>query len=54
MTRFAVINPATEETIVEVEEAGVEQADEAVARARAAFPTWRAVPPSDGRGCFAR
>ena len=46
MTRFAVINPATEETIVEVEEAGVEQADEAVARAKAAFPTWRAVPPS--------
>ena len=28
MTRFAVINPATEETIVEVEEAGVEEADE--------------------------
>jgi acyl-CoA reductase-like NAD-dependent aldehyde dehydrogenase len=47
MTRFAVINPATEETIVEVDEAGVEQADEAVARAKAAFPTWRAVPPSD-------
>jgi acyl-CoA reductase-like NAD-dependent aldehyde dehydrogenase len=46
MTRFAVLNPATEETIVEVEEAGVEEADEAVARAKAAFPTWRAVPPS--------
>jgi acyl-CoA reductase-like NAD-dependent aldehyde dehydrogenase len=46
MTRFAVINPATEETIAEVEEAGVEQADGAVARAKAAFPTWRALPPS--------
>jgi acyl-CoA reductase-like NAD-dependent aldehyde dehydrogenase len=46
MTRFAVVNPATEETIVEIEEAGVEEADEAVARAKAAFPMWRAVPPS--------
>jgi acyl-CoA reductase-like NAD-dependent aldehyde dehydrogenase len=46
MTRFAVLNPATEETITELEEADVEQADEAVARAKAAFPTWRAVPPS--------
>jgi acyl-CoA reductase-like NAD-dependent aldehyde dehydrogenase len=46
MTRFAVINPATEETIVEVDEADVDQADEAVARAKAAFPTWRAVPPA--------
>jgi acyl-CoA reductase-like NAD-dependent aldehyde dehydrogenase len=46
MTRFAVINPATEETIVEVDEAGVEQADEAVARAKAAFPAWRTMPPS--------
>src|SRR5918999_188977 len=46
MTRFAVINPATEATIVEIEEAGVEQADEAVARAKAAFPAWREVPPA--------
>jgi acyl-CoA reductase-like NAD-dependent aldehyde dehydrogenase len=46
MTRFSVINPATEEAITEVEEANVEEADEAVARAKAAFPTWRAVPPS--------
>jgi acyl-CoA reductase-like NAD-dependent aldehyde dehydrogenase len=46
MTRFAVINPATEETIVDVDEADVDQADEAVARAKAAFPTWRAVPPA--------
>jgi betaine-aldehyde dehydrogenase len=46
VTRLAVLNPATEEPIVELEEAEAEQADEAVARAKAAFPSWRAVPPS--------
>jgi betaine-aldehyde dehydrogenase len=45
VTRLAVLNPATEETIVELDEADVEQADEAIARAKSAFPTWRAVPP---------
>jgi betaine-aldehyde dehydrogenase len=44
---LAVINPATEEPIAELEEAGVEQADEAVARAKAALPEWRAVAPTD-------
>ena len=44
---FAVINPATEEPIAEFEEAGVEQTDEAVARANAAFKEWRAVAPTD-------
>jgi len=44
---FAVINPATEEPIAELEEAGVEQTDEAVARANAAFKEWRAVAPTD-------
>jgi betaine-aldehyde dehydrogenase len=43
----AVLNPATEETIVELPDPGVEEADEAVARATAAFPAWRAVAPSD-------
>jgi acyl-CoA reductase-like NAD-dependent aldehyde dehydrogenase len=43
---LTVLNPATEEPIVELEEAGVEEADEAVERARNAFPAWRAVPPS--------
>ena len=42
-----VINPATEEPIVTLETAGVEDADAAVARARAAFPGWRAVAPRD-------
>ncbi|HEY0415614.1 MAG TPA: aldehyde dehydrogenase family protein [Gaiellaceae bacterium] len=42
-----VVNPATEETIATLESAGVEEADAAVARARAAFPAWRAVAPAD-------
>jgi acyl-CoA reductase-like NAD-dependent aldehyde dehydrogenase len=45
MTRLSVLNPATEEPIAELEEAGVEEADEAVARAKAAFPAWRDVAP---------
>jgi betaine-aldehyde dehydrogenase len=43
----AVKNPATEETIVELPSPGAEAADEAVARAKAAFPAWRAVTPAD-------
>src|SRR5829696_6022098 len=42
-----VINPATEDTLAELEQAGVDEADEAVARAAAAFPAWRAVGPED-------
>jgi acyl-CoA reductase-like NAD-dependent aldehyde dehydrogenase len=42
-----VLNPATEETIAELPEPGVEETDEAVARAGAAFPAWRAVAPTD-------
>jgi acyl-CoA reductase-like NAD-dependent aldehyde dehydrogenase len=44
---LSVLNPATEESIAELPEAGVEETNEAVARARAAFPAWRGVPPSD-------
>ena len=44
---FTVLNPATEEPIAELEQAGVEEADEAVARATAAYPEWRAVAPGD-------
>jgi betaine-aldehyde dehydrogenase len=43
----AVVNPATEETIAMLDEAGVEETDAAVARARAAYPAWRAVSPGD-------
>ena len=42
-----VVNPATEETIAELEPAGMEETDAAVAAARAAFPAWRAVMPAD-------
>jgi acyl-CoA reductase-like NAD-dependent aldehyde dehydrogenase len=45
VTTFSVLNPATEETIAEIDEVGVEQADAAVSRAKAAFPGWRAVAP---------
>ena len=44
---LTVLNPATEEPIAELEQAGVEETDAAVARARAAFPNWRAVAPGD-------
>jgi betaine-aldehyde dehydrogenase len=42
-----VVNPATEETIATLDSAGVDETDAAVARARAAFPGWRAVSPAD-------
>jgi len=42
-----VIEPATEEVLAEVPEATVEDGDRAVARAKAAFPAWRAVTPGD-------
>src|SRR4051812_8558385 len=41
------LNPATEEPLAELESAGVEETDAAVARARAAYPAWRAVAPAD-------
>jgi betaine-aldehyde dehydrogenase len=44
---LTVTNPATEETIAELDPAGVEETDAAVARAKAAFPQWRAVAPTD-------
>jgi betaine-aldehyde dehydrogenase len=42
---LSVIEPATEAVLAEVPRAGVEQTDEAVARAKAAFPAWRALAP---------
>src|SRR2546428_2895147 len=42
-----VIEPATETLLAEVAEASVEDADRAVARAKAAYPAWRAVSPGD-------
>jgi acyl-CoA reductase-like NAD-dependent aldehyde dehydrogenase len=43
----SVVNPATEETIATLGEAGVAETDVAVSRARAAYPAWRAVSPAD-------
>src|SRR3990170_1057692 len=42
-----VLNPATEEVVERLEPATEEDADAAVARARKAFPAWRAVEPAD-------
>ncbi|HSD23060.1 MAG TPA: aldehyde dehydrogenase family protein, partial [Solirubrobacterales bacterium] len=42
-----VIEPATEQVLAEVPRAGAEEADAAVARAKDAFPSWRAVSPAD-------
>src|SRR6188472_80539 len=42
-----VIEPASAEVMAELPRAGVEEVDEAVARAKAAFPGWRAVAPGD-------
>jgi betaine-aldehyde dehydrogenase len=42
-----VVNPATEEPIAELEQAGVEETDAAVAQARTAFAAWRRVAPTD-------
>src|SRR6202171_5670135 len=49
-----VIEPATEKVMAEVPEAGVEEADEAVARAKAAYPAWRAMTPRDRANALRR
>jgi acyl-CoA reductase-like NAD-dependent aldehyde dehydrogenase len=41
-----VIEPATGKVMAEVEQADVERTDEAVARAKAAYPAWRGVTPA--------
>jgi acyl-CoA reductase-like NAD-dependent aldehyde dehydrogenase len=42
-----VVEPATEQVMAEVPRAGAEELDAAVARAKQAFPAWRAVSPGD-------
>jgi acyl-CoA reductase-like NAD-dependent aldehyde dehydrogenase len=42
-----VFEPATEEVLAELPRASAEDADAAVARAKGAFPAWRAVKPGD-------
>jgi NAD(P)-dependent dehydrogenase (short-subunit alcohol dehydrogenase family) len=44
---LVVLNPASEQPIAELDRAGAEEADAAVARAKAAYSGWRAVSPSD-------
>jgi acyl-CoA reductase-like NAD-dependent aldehyde dehydrogenase len=44
---LTVLNPATEQPIVELQQAGVEETDAAVSRARDAYPAWRAIAPAD-------
>src|SRR5262249_44716823 len=43
---ISVIEPATERVMAELPRAGVEEADAAVARAKAALPNWRALDPA--------
>ena len=44
---LTVVNPATEQPIAELEQAGIEETDAAVALATEAYPGWRAVVPAD-------
>jgi acyl-CoA reductase-like NAD-dependent aldehyde dehydrogenase len=44
---ITVIEPATEEVLRELPGASTDEADEAVARAKAALPAWRRVSPGD-------
>ena len=47
---LTVLNPATEHPIAELAQAGEGETDEAVARAKAAFPAWRDLAPQDRAG----
>jgi acyl-CoA reductase-like NAD-dependent aldehyde dehydrogenase len=44
---LTVLEPATEAVLAELPGAGAGEADAAVARAKAAYPAWRAVAPAD-------
>lgn len=44
---LTVVEPATEQVLAELPRAGAEDADASVARAKAAYPDWRAVAPAD-------
>ncbi|MGO9319567.1 MAG: aldehyde dehydrogenase family protein [Solirubrobacteraceae bacterium] len=44
---LSVLEPATEGVLAEVARAGVEEVDDAVARATAALPAWRALAPGE-------
>jgi betaine-aldehyde dehydrogenase len=44
---IAVIEPATGQVMAEIPQAGVAETNDAVARAKRAFPAWRAIAPAD-------
>src|SRR3954467_15367565 len=44
---LSVVEPATEAVLAELPRAGAEETDAAIARARAAYPAWRAVAPGE-------
>ncbi|MEA2443424.1 MAG: hypothetical protein QOJ12_716 [Thermoleophilales bacterium] len=44
---LSVLEPATEQVMAELPQAGVEEADAAIARASAAFPAWKAIAPGE-------
>src|SRR5947208_707923 len=44
---ISVVEPATGQVMAEVEQADAAATDAAVARAKAAFPAWRAIAPGD-------
>jgi betaine-aldehyde dehydrogenase len=46
-TTLEVLEPATEAVLAEIPRAGAEETDAAVARAKAAYPAWRAVAPDE-------
>jgi betaine-aldehyde dehydrogenase len=47
VSAIEVVEPATERVMAELPRAGAEEVDAAVARAKAAFPAWRAIAPAD-------
>lgn len=54
MSTLQVIEPSKAKVMAEIPRAGAEEVDAAVARAKAAFPGWRAVSRAIGpRSCVA-
>jgi acyl-CoA reductase-like NAD-dependent aldehyde dehydrogenase len=53
-TTMPVINPATEETIADCPRASLDQLNQAVAAANAAFPAWAATPINERRKLIAQ
>src|ERR1700759_965611 len=47
MSTLSVIEPSTARPMAEIPQAGIEETDAAVAKAKAAFPAWRDVTPGD-------